>query len=283
MAARLPEPPPSCGMPGTPAPAIAVRGLALSARKRTIFEDVTFDVATGSLAVLAGDSGTGKSAFALMLGGRLPASAGWLSVLDVELPRHAGAVRRRVGLAGNATVAPLDETLTVRHHVTEALRLAGPWWRPGPSREQVHRTITTANDMVAALEAVFRDDGASAPLARARLHAPELVRDASPLARFTLGLVLALVPKPEILVVDDVDQLRTADERRAAWAALLTLECTRRAGGTPLTVVATCQDSRELDDVLASGRLRSLPVRPVAVHLLTAAASLLPTPDPEIR
>jgi ABC-type branched-subunit amino acid transport system ATPase component len=265
------------------APAIAVAGLTLRAGGRTIFEDVSFDVPAGSLAVFAGASGAGRTALALALAGRLPATAGRSSVLGLALPRHAGEVRRRVGFTGNATVVPLDETLTVRHHVAEALELAGPWWRRSATRERVDHTITAANDLLAALEDVIGENSPSGPLAQARLHRGELVRNASPVARFTLGLVLALVSGPDVLVVDDVDQLRTAGERRAAWAALLTLERARRGDGGPLTVVATCQDWQELDDVLDPGhRLGALPLRPVTVHTLGVPAST-PTPDPETR
>jgi ABC-type branched-subunit amino acid transport system ATPase component len=273
---------PNPDAPAGGAPAIVVEDLTLRAGGRTIFEDVSFDVPTGSLTVLAGASGTGRTALALALAGRFSVSAGRFSVLGLALPRHAGEVRRRVGFTGNATVVPLDETLTVRHHVAEALGLAGPWWRRSGTRERVDRTITAANDLLAALEEVVGGNAPSGPLAQARLHRGELVRDASPVARFTLSLVLALVSGPDVLVVDDVDQLRTADERRAAWAALLTLECTRRGDGDPLTVVATCQDWQELDDVLDPGRLGALPLRPVTVHTLGAPAST-PTPDPETR
>jgi ATPase subunit of ABC transporter with duplicated ATPase domains len=160
------------------APAIVVEDLTLRAGGRTIFEDVSFEVPAGSLTVLAGASGAGRTALALALAGRLSVTAGRSSVLS---------------------------------------------------------------------------------------------------------LVLALVSGPDVLVVDDVDQLRTADERRAAWAALLTLERTRRDDGGPLTVVATCQDWQELDDVLDPGhRLGALPLRPVTVHTLGAPVSV-PTPDPETR
>lgn len=254
-------------------PAVSLAGLTLRAGRRTIFEDVTFDVAPGSLAVLSGASGTGKTALALAVAGRLVPTAGRATVLGHVLPRQSGAVRRLVGIAGNATVAPLDETLTVRHHVVEALKLAGPWWRPSASRARIDRTITAANELVGALEGAFGDGTAAAPLVQARLHRNRLVRDASPVERFALALVLALVPAPAILVVDDVDQLRTREERRAAWAALLTLEGARRSDSGPLTVIATCQDPRELDDVLAAEhRLGVFPLRPVQVHSLDAAA-----------
>ncbi|MDQ0733666.1 ATP-binding cassette domain-containing protein [Arthrobacter agilis] len=275
------QPVPPAERPADGAPAISVEGLTLRAGKRTIFEDVTFDVPAGSLAVLAGPSGTGKSPLALALAGRLTPTAGRASVGGLALPRHAREVRRRVAVTGNATVTPLDETLTVKHHVAEALQLAGPWWRRSATPERVDRTITAANDLLGALEDVFGDDDASDPLVRARLHRRELVRDAAPAARFALGLVLALVSDPDILVVDDVDQLRTVRERRAAWAALLTLG-RMRDDARPLTVVATCQDRQELTDVLDAGhRLGALPLRPVIIHALGASSA--PTPAPEIR
>ncbi len=272
---------PPAERPADGVPAISVDGLALRAGKRTIFEDVTFDVPAGSLAVLTGPSGTGKSALALAVAGRLTPTAGRVSVLGLALPRYAGAVRRRVGVTGNATVTPLDGTLPVKHHVAEALKLAGPWWKPSASPGRVDRTITAANDLLGALEGVVGDGGTATSLVRARLHRSELVRDAAPGARFALGLVLALASDPDILVVDDVDQLRTVHERRAAWAALLTLGRTRD-DARPLTVVATCQDRQELDDVLDAGhRLAALPLRPVTVHALIPSSE--PTPAPEIR
>ncbi|MHA7239674.1 ATP-binding cassette domain-containing protein [Arthrobacter sp. TMS1-12-1] len=275
----------------TAIPALTVEGLTLRVGQRTIFDGVTLEVPTGSLAVLAGRSGTGRTALALALAGRLVPTSGRAVVLGHALPRHAGEVRRRVGFTGNGTVVPLDGTLTVRHHVADALKLAAPWWRPGASRNQVDRVITTANSLLGALEEAFGDDPAAAALAQARLHGSELVRDASPVARFTLGVALALIPGPDVLVVDDVDQLRTADERRAAWAALLTVERTHRDDAAPLTVVATCQDVRELDAVGGAGhRISALPLRPVVVHVLGAdpapAASTepsAPTSASEIR
>ncbi len=275
--------------------ALSVEGLTLRAGKRIIFENLSFTVPGGSLAVLAGASGTGKSALALALAGRLATTAGRATVLGQDLPHRAGRVRRRVGFTGNGTVVPLDETLTIKHHVAEAVRLAGPWWHVSATPGRVDSTITAANDLLAALEDAFGADGPSMPLTQARLRRGELVRDAAPMARFVLGLVLALLPDPDVLLVDDLDQLRTADERRAAWAALLTLGRLQGERETPLTVVATCQDWQELDELLdPDHRLGALPLRPVTVHVLDAVttqdepspandgtpASL---PDPETR
>lgn len=261
--------------------AVSVDGLTLRAGRRTIFGDVSFNIPRGSLAVLTGASGTGKTALALALAGRLEATSGHATVLGQELPRRAGRVRRRVGFTGNGTVVPLDETLTVKHHVADAVRLASPWWDLSASSARVDAAIAAANDLSGALEDAFGADEASAHLARAHLRPSELVRDASPPARFALGLVLALLPDPDMLVVDDVDQLRTIEERRAAWAALLTIGRLRCDGETnPLTVVATCQDRRELDELIdPDHRLVSLPLRPVAVHTLDAAPEFLPTPE----
>jgi ABC-type branched-subunit amino acid transport system ATPase component len=284
----LPQPAPSADAPL----AVVVENLTLHAGKRAVFEGISLGVPPGTLAVLAGPPGTGRTALALALAGRLAPTGGRLTVLGLALPHHAGMVRRRVGVAGNATVTPLDETLTVRDHVAEAIKLAGPWWRPSASRRQVDRTITAANDLLGALEDAFGQDPAAASLVQARLHRSELIRDASPVARFTLSLLLALIPGPDLLVVDDVDQLRTVGERRAAWAALLTLERSAREGSGPLTVVATCQDACQLHDVLDAGhRVSDLPLRAAVVHVLgaepptPAPTPSTPSPDvsPEIR
>ncbi|WP_432537748.1 hypothetical protein [Kineococcus arenarius] len=75
------------------------------------------------------------------------------------------------------------------------------------------------------------------------LHRREFVSDVDPLERMALGVVLALVGRPDVLVVDDVDSLRRVEDRRRAWAALTAL---RRTSAEPLTVVASCTDDPDL-------------------------------------
>ena len=83
------------------------------------------------------------------------------------------------------------------------------------------------------------------------------VRDLAPLERWVLGVTLALLDDPEILLVDDIDGLRGSDDRAAAWAVLASLAGSpvRRTARTQparaLTVVVSCRDLHEATDALA--------------------------------
>jgi hypothetical protein len=86
------------------------------------------------------------------------------------------------------------------------------------------------------------------------------VRDLAPLERWVLGVTLALLDEPEILLVDDIDGLRGSDDRAAAWAVLASLAGSpvRRTARThrtqparALTVVVSCRDLHEATDALA--------------------------------
>lgn len=77
----------------------------------------------------------------------------------------------------------------------------------------------------------------------------EFVSDLQPLERMTLGVVLALIGRPDVLVVDDVDSLRRSEDRRRAWSSLTALQ------ETGLTILASCSDSSDIPWHSADGRI----------------------------
>jgi len=182
---------------------IAAAGLSA----RNVFSDVSFDVPTGGMLVITGDHRSGKTALLLAIAGRF-ATRGSLRTPGI----------RRVALAEQSTVNALDDALTVEQHFAQAVVLARPWYRPFVRRR-------TARE--------------------AARHLPvELPLDAkigalTPVERFACGVGLALVARPDVLAVDDVDALRETADRTAAWNLLFGLPDT-------LTIVATCQDDGEL-------------------------------------
>ncbi|MFC5929414.1 ATP-binding cassette domain-containing protein [Cryobacterium melibiosiphilum] len=229
---------------------------------------VDLHVAAGDLCVIAGSFGSGKSALALTLAGRMKASTGELTVLGHELPRQASPVRQRVALANNTAINALDDTLTVGQHVAEAIVLNGPWWRPWTTHAQVDAIIARANAVIDSLAPTNADSNADSTARQAHRLEPlwrdEIVASTQPLPRLVLGVVLALMSAPEVLVIDDLDVLRDTDDRRLAWASLLVLTTQRIPN---LTIIVTCQDTRELGEAVlalaashADGSLRRVTV-----------------------
>ncbi|WP_432506369.1 ATP-binding cassette domain-containing protein [Kineococcus arenarius] len=219
--------------------AVRARDLTLRSGGRDVLTGVDVDVPVGSMLVVRGRAGSGKTSLLLTLAGRMRPTSGTLRVLGHDLPAQARAVRRRAALAEVRGVNDLDDALTVEQHVAERLVLHQPWWRPWTGRGRVDELLDRVErtfDVPAAPGAV---PGAAAP----GLHRREFVSDVDPLERMALGVVLALVGRPDVLVVDDVDSLRRVEDRRRAWAALTAL---RRTSAAPLTVVASCTDDPDL-------------------------------------
>ncbi|PRY13888.1 ABC transporter ATP-binding protein [Kineococcus rhizosphaerae] len=212
---------------------IRAEGLGLRAGGRTVYSDVDLDVPAGGTLVVRGRAGSGKTSLLLTLAGRMRPSAGTLTVLGQTLPQRAAAVRRRVALAEVRGVNELDDALTVEQHVAERLVLHQPWHRPWAGGRQVAEQLERVEQFLA----LTAEAGADVPALRPK----EFVSDVDPLERMVLGVVLALIGKPDVLVVDDVDSLRRSEDRRRAWESLAALQET-----TPLTVVASCSDASDV-------------------------------------
>jgi ABC-2 type transport system ATP-binding protein len=134
----------------------------------------------------------------------LLALAGRFTITDGSLERHG-----RAALAHVPGVTEPDPNLTVAEHVQERLLLLGR--RRGPT-------------------------------ARVLLDNPDtLARDLSSLERHRLGLTLARLEDPDLILLDDADTGLSAAERDQLWTELRALA----AGG--LAVVATCREADPQD------------------------------------
>jgi RND superfamily putative drug exporter len=149
------------------------------------------------------------------------------------LPAQSRAVRAQVSLAEMPGLNDLEDSLSVEQHVAE--RISALDFRLWISRARVARVLDAVDTAVRAAsgDAV-------------RLDRKMLVADLTPVERKVLGIALAMVGTPAVVIVDDVDELRTAAERADLWRALawLTEEFTD-PDGRPVTVVASCQDAAE--------------------------------------
>ena len=170
-----------------------------------VFSGLDFEVPAGGLLLVEGAHRSGRTALLLAISGRFRSTG------TLRAP-----ARHHTALAEQPTINPLDEALTVEQHFAQALALAAPWWKPFVSAARARAAVPTG------------------------LPGNARIGDLTPLQRFACGVALALVGRPEVLVVDDVDALRESADRRAAWQLL---------NGLPadLTIVASCQDSAEYE------------------------------------
>ncbi|KUN18860.1 ABC transporter ATP-binding protein [Streptomyces antibioticus] len=215
--------------------AVAAEGLGLKGPRGWAFRGITFEAEPGSLIAVEGPSGTGRTCLLLALTGRMKATEGTATVGGARLPKQLGAVRRLSAVAHVAGVTDLDPALTVGEHLRERALLQR---RFGDSlRALLRPRAERAN------EAKQRIDVALAAAGLDREALPKgsrtAVRDLERLEGLRLSLALALIGRPKLLGVDDVDLKLSDAERAEAWALLRSLT----AAGT--TVVAVCSEAPE--------------------------------------
>ncbi|SCG70233.1 ABC transporter ATP-binding protein [Micromonospora coxensis] len=187
---------------------VEAHGLGLRTRRGWVFRDVDLTVEAGELHAVTGPPGSGRTSLLLALAGRFPHNAGTLRT-------HGPAALGQV-----AGVHEPDPALTVAEHIQERLLLLGPV----PRRRR--RLVP-----VAAVRArrAYRRDALATALSGAGFTGdvpldPDVPgRDLTPVQRQVLGLVLATLSGPSLIVADDVDAGSDAPERAWLWAALTRL------------------------------------------------------------
>ncbi len=227
--------------PTPPAPAVRARGLRLTGSRGPVYGPVDLDLPAGALAVVQGPQGAGRSSLLLTLAGRMVPDAGsGLTVLGEPLPRRRSAVQRRAAVAGFAGIDELDDSVTVGDVTRERLAWLSPWYR---------RTGRVGQARFAALAApVFGER----PLPRVGT----VIWDLDEVDVLLLRVTLALAQQPDLLVVDDLDQVHDTARRQTVWTRL---EAVAARGTTVVASVAS------LDEV-ARTRWSS---PPEVVHLAT--------------
>ncbi|MFI6811223.1 ATP-binding cassette domain-containing protein [Nonomuraea sp. NPDC050328] len=162
-----------------------------------VYEGVSFVAEPGSLTAVVGPGGSGRTSLLLTLAGRMKPSAGQLSVAGVERRR---AIRKVAALALVDGVTDFDRRLTVREHLRERGRQ--------PYQQVLERVGFTAGD---------------------RTPVGELDRE----GQVRLGLALALLDRPKVIVADNVDVGLPESGRAAVWALLTELASGGRSAAAP--------------------------------------------------
>jgi ABC-type molybdenum transport system ATPase subunit/photorepair protein PhrA len=177
--------------------------LELSADRGPVYGPLTFAVGE-PLTVIRGDAGSGRTSLLLTLAGRMKADAGDLTVGEYTLPRDIRTIQKLTGISGFAGIDDLEQSVTVGAALRERKAWLAPWWA----------RVRKLNDVdVAELCAdVFGEN----PIP----HANTVIWDLDDASAFLLRIALAMVADPEILFVDDIEQIRGRDSRSVIWARL---------------------------------------------------------------
>jgi len=182
---------------------VSARGLGMRNRRGWIFRPVDIDVHPGELVALTGPSGSGRTSLLLALAGRFTTSEG-------TLRRDGGAALGYV-----RDVTDPEPGLTVAEHVEERLLLLGrARWRRSFRRVLVDEALA---------DYPGRND--------------QLVRGIDTYRRHALGLILARLERPALIVVDDADADLSTSERADLWARL------RELADGGIAVVAACREA----------------------------------------
>ena len=223
-------------------------GLTVDGPRGHVFAGVDLTVDEGTVTAVTGGPGSGKTALLLAVAARLALTEGFLEVAGGLLPEERGRVQRAVTLAELPGINDLDLGMDVDHHLAE--RLAARSLHPWAGRRELTRARAAYDDLLAA----------------ARQEAPEalpatdpdgdaLVADLTDLQRRLLGLALATLSQPSVVVVDDVSALHTTTEQRAFWAACARVCDHISADGERRTaVIAATADATPLDGLASPAR-----------------------------
>jgi len=211
--------------------AVSAYDLQLHGPRGLVYGPVDLEVPAGELVVLQGPQGAGRSSLLLTLAGRMAPDRtpdGWLVVLGENLTGRRArrrAVQRRAAIAGFHGIDELDDAVTVGDSVRERLTWLAPWYRRTPKvtpevYERVARPVFGPRELPALDAMVWDLDEVDAMLLR---------------------IAIAMAQGPELLVVDDLDQVHDSARRQIVWERLEAL------AATGVTVIGSVASAGEVD------------------------------------
>lgn len=179
-------------------PAVTAHNIELVCEEGKVFGPLNFTIPSTGLTILTGRAGSGRTALALCLAGRMKLTSGTLTVLGHT---KLSQINKIVAIAGVDEIDALDRELTVRTILSEHRAWSKRWlsWTTRAD-ENYYRTLCAD---------VFGDRDLP-PL-------DAYVAQISPLDRLLIRISLALAPASRatirMLVMDDLDQVVDTDER----------------------------------------------------------------------
>ena len=207
------------------APAIEVRGLVKTYGKLKAVGGIDLTVESGQIFAILGPNGAGKTTTVEILEGFVKRDAGHVSVLGYDPAKGAAALKERIGIVTQETVA--DPFLTVNELVS---LIAGTYARPRPVDEVI--------DLVGL--------GDKRKIRAGKLSGGQKRR---------LDVALALVGDPDLIFLDEPTTGFDPDARREAWEVIAGL---RDLGKTIVLTTHYMDEAERLADriaVIAAGRI----------------------------
>ncbi|HXE75687.1 MAG TPA: ABC transporter ATP-binding protein [Candidatus Xenobia bacterium] len=181
-----------------PAPAVVASGLTKRFPGVVAVRDLSFEVAAGEIFGLVGPDGAGKTTTLRMLAGVLPPDEGSAHVAGYDMGRDPEAGKRHLSYMPQRF--GLYEDLTVDENIRFYADLFGV--------EPAERDARAAKLLAAAGMSPFRD---------------RLASKLSGGMKQKLGLVCALIHKPEVILLDEPTTGVDPVSRRDFWAVLYSL------------------------------------------------------------
>ena len=158
---------------------LEVQHISFSWGRKLLLDDVSFSVAPGETAVLAGANGAGKTTLLKVLAGLCEPSAGCVLADGVDTFRHPLRFRRMMGYLPET--APADPDLRVRDYLRYRANLRGEM------AKKIRHRVAEAMDLCGLEE-----------------HAAERIGDLSFGLRKRVALADALLLRPRFLLLDDL-------------------------------------------------------------------------------
>lgn len=209
-------------MTGSSVPAISVRGLSKVYGKKSVLDDVSFDVERGRVTAMLGPNGAGKSTTLRAIFGLVPASSGEV-LFDgsryLDLPAPARVVGVLLDPSAMHPGRSVGETLA-----TTAMLAGVPMQRASECLEQV----------------------GLAEVRRRRVGALSLGM------RQRLGLAIALLGRPDVLVLDEPGN--GLDPEGMRWLHEMLVEHARAGGAVLLSSHHLAEVDRMADDIVVLDR-----------------------------
>jgi ABC-2 type transport system ATP-binding protein len=199
-----------------PAPAISVHGLVKSFGEVRALDGVDLEAAPGTVLGVLGPNGAGKTTAVRVLTTLLRPDGGTAMVAGLDVVRDAGALRARIGLAGQ--YAAVDDNLTAVENLVMVGRLYGR--RRAAARGRAHELLERF-DLVEARDRTAKTFSGG--------------------MRRRLDLAAALVARPPVLFLDEPTTGLDPRSRIELWETIEDLV----AEGT--TVLLTTQYLDEAD------------------------------------
>ncbi|MDO4685164.1 MAG: hypothetical protein Q4A92_01340 [Corynebacterium sp.] len=180
-------------------PAVLAHGISVQGTEGTVYGPLDIEIPTTGLIVLAGRGGSGRTALALTLSGRMKPSSGTLTVLGETKPAN---IRPKVAIAGVAVIDELDRDVTIKAILREHRAWSTKWafWTPRIDPQYYEQLC----------KPIFGDR----PLPPMSAYISQIPA----LDRILLRIALAMNPAHktpiEMLVMDDLEQVREEPDRQ---------------------------------------------------------------------